>query len=248
MGAPRDADDQRPGSERRVDAFDRMLTQVLEAGLPSDKGIRPQLSVIVDTNGPSARLAGFGSIGPKLLDYLTCLSDLTPIVTTAGDLQAQILNVGRTRRHANRQQRRAIIARQGGECAAPGCHNTHLEIHHVTWWSRGGPTDLDQMIGLCVRCHHLVHRELLNIDRRRHTAASTSPPRHGRPLERASRPRDDLPPSRSGPTEPTNGSCYGRESRCGDVCNAPRCHSTPITTAATIDPSDPMVRSPSVSV
>ena len=93
-----------------------MLNSLLESGLPSDKGIRPQLSVIVDTDGPSARLAGFGSIGPKLLDYLTCLSDLTPIVTTGGELeQARILNVGRTQRHANRQQRRAIIAKQGGD-------------------------------------------------------------------------------------------------------------------------------------
>lgn len=189
LGAPRDADDQRPGSERRIDAFDRMLTGVLESGMPSDKGIRPQLSVIVDTHGPSARLTGFGSIGPKLLDYLTCLSDLTPIVTAGGDIeQAKILNVGRTRRHANRQQRRAIIARQGGECAAPGCHNTHLEIHHVTWWSRGGRTDLDDMVGLCVRCHHLVHRERLSI-----TAHGPGQfgytTKAGRPVEREPRPR-----------------------------------------------------------
>jgi len=188
LGAPRDGDDQRPGSERRIDAFDRMLTRVLEAGLPSDKGIRPQLSVIVEAHGPSARLAGFGSIGPKLLDYLTCTSDLTPIVTTGGELeQAQILNVGRTRRHANRQQRRAIIAKQGGECAAPGCHNTHLEIHHVTWWSRGGRTDLDDMIGLCVRCHHLVHRELLNVEPDGHGQFDFTT-KAGRPVERGMRP------------------------------------------------------------
>jgi hypothetical protein len=189
LGAPRDADDQRPGSERRVDGFDRMLTGVLETGLPTDKGIRPQLSVIVDTDGPSARLSGFGSIGPKLLDYLSCLSDLTPIVTSGGDVeQAKILNVGRTRRHANRQQRRAIIARQGGECAGPGCHNTHLEIHHVTWWSRGGNTDLDDMVGFCVRCHHLVHRELLNVEALGHGRFAFTT-KSGRPVERASRPR-----------------------------------------------------------
>ena len=193
LGAPRDADDQRPGAERRVEAFDRMLTSILEAGLPSDKGIRPQLSILVDTNGPSAELAGFGPIGPKLLDYLTCQSDLTTI-TTNGQ-QSQILNVGRTRRHANRQQRRAIIARQGGICAGPGCRNTHLEIHHVTWWSRGGTTDLDHMIGLCVRCHHLVHRELLTI-----TADGTGgfdfTTKLGKPLERRRRPRRSyLPPS-----------------------------------------------------
>jgi hypothetical protein len=194
LGAPRDADDQRPGAERRVDALDQMLTQVLEAGLPSDKGIRPQLSILVDTNGPSAELAGFGPIGPKLLDYLTCQSDLTTITT--GGKQAQILNVGRTRRHANRQQRRAIIARQHGICAGPGCRNTHLEIHHVTWWSRGGTTDLDHLIGLCVRCHHLVHRELLTI-----TADGTGgfdfTTKLGTPIERRRRPRrvSYLPPS-----------------------------------------------------
>ena len=188
LGAPRDADDQRPGSERRVDAFDQMLTSVLDAGLPSDKGIRPQLSIIVDTNGPSAQLAGFGPIGPQLLDYLTCQSDLTPILTTSGNPeQAQILNVGRTRRHANRQQRRAIIARQGGVCAAPGCHNTHLEIHHVTWWSHGGTTDLDHMIGLCVRCHHLVHREHLNIEANG-TGSFAFTTKHGRPIEQPTRP------------------------------------------------------------
>ncbi len=162
-----------------------MLTTILESGLPSDKGIRPQLSVLVDARGPSTTLAGFGPIGPKLVDYLSCLSDLTPITT--GD-QSQVLNVGRTRRHANRQQRRAILARQGGVCAAPGCNNTHLEIHHITWWSRGGRTDLDDMVGLCVRCHHLVHRELLNVTAEGNGQVTFST-KSGKPLERQNPPR-----------------------------------------------------------
>jgi hypothetical protein len=168
-----------------------MLDRILDAGLPSDKGIRPQLSILVDTNGPSATLAGFGAIGPKLLDYLSCLSDLTTI-TTDGE-QAKILNVGRTKRHANRQQRRAIIARQGGTCAAPGCTNTHLEIHHITWWSRGGTTDLDQMIGLCVRCHHLIHRDKLHVtaDGHGHFDFTTNT---GRPLQRQPHRTVYLPP------------------------------------------------------
>ncbi|MGI9085378.1 MAG: HNH endonuclease [Aeromicrobium sp.] len=74
-----------------------------------------------------------------------------------------MLNVGRTSRLATGRQRRAIITRQDGVCAAPGCRNTHLEIHHAIWWSHGGRTDLDNMIGLCVRCHHLVHRDLLHV-------------------------------------------------------------------------------------
>jgi hypothetical protein len=115
-------------------------------------------------SAPPARLAGFGPIGPQLLDYLGCISDMTGILTTGAELpQARILNVGRSHRAATLKQRRAIIARQGGECAAPGCRHTHLEIHHSVWWSRGGATDLDQMVGLCVRCHHLLHRGLLHV-------------------------------------------------------------------------------------
>ncbi|MET0930142.1 MAG: HNH endonuclease, partial [Aeromicrobium sp.] len=53
--------------------------------------------------------------------------------------------------------------RQQGVCAAPGCRHTHLEIHHSIWYSRGGPTDLDLLIGLCSRCHHVVHKNSLVI-------------------------------------------------------------------------------------
>ena len=79
------------------------------------------------------------------------------------------------------------------------------------------------------------------------TVSSTSPPRtadhstarlaHGCPTSLEKR-----------PDGATNGCCYERDSRCGDDFSAPRCHSTPITRAATIDPSDPIERSPSVSV
>jgi hypothetical protein len=180
LGAPSDKDDVRSGSERRVAALDDLLDSVIASGLPSDKGVRPHLSVIVDAEtlhasanrlpgffapaATPARLAGFGPIGPKLLDYLGCVSDVTGILTTGGELpQARILNVGRSHRAATLKQRRATVARQGGECAAPGCRHTHLEIHHSVWWSHGGSTDLDQMVGLCVRCHHLLHRGLLHV-------------------------------------------------------------------------------------
>lgn len=84
------------------------------------------------------------------------------------------------------KQRRAVIGHQGGVCAAPGCKNTHVEIHHSIWWSRGGRTDLDLLIGLCTRCHHLVHRGLLNVNGNAHTGFAFTN-RHHEPLLRGKR-------------------------------------------------------------
>ena len=189
VSAPHDAEDTRTGSQRRVQGLDDLLTSILGSGLPSDKGVKPHLSVFVDaetlqaaahhvqqtTEQPAhvsdlmpqvepATLAGHGAIGPNLLMYFACVSDFTAfLVKTNGDAQAQILNAGRERYQPNQLQRRSVIARQNGVCASPGCHHTHLEIHHVVWWSLGGTTDLDLLVGLCSRCHHLLHRGRLHI-------------------------------------------------------------------------------------
>lgn len=124
-----------------------LVTKLLEAGLPSDQGIRPHLSVVVgvdtlkgDPGSLPAQLAGFGSIGPKLLGYLGCLSDLMPIVTENGELeQARILNVGRSLRRANRQQRRAITARPPPDRAASAPHPAATTRIWRSTTSPGGP-------------------------------------------------------------------------------------------------------------
>lgn len=190
VSAPRDKDDTRTGAQRRVQGLDDLLTAILAGGLPSDKGVRPHMSVFVDGDTlqaaaehvqaksehphliaepmpavEPAKLAGHGAIGPNLLMYFLCVSDFTAFLMKqgGGTRQAQILNAGTGHYQPNITQRRAVIARQRGVCATPGCNHTHLEIHHVIWWSLGGPTDLDLLVGLCVRCHHLLHRGLLNI-------------------------------------------------------------------------------------
>ena len=199
LSIPVVANDDRTVAERRVAGLDRLLSLVLEAGLPTSKGIRPQLSVIVGAEtlheamtaqsgkaqptGVPAELAGFGPIGPHRLSYLACTGDITPILTSGDDIeQAQVLNVGDTIRLATPAQRKAVIARQHGQCAAPGCTHTHLEIHHTTWWSNGGRTDLDELIGICQNCHSLVHRGLLVIETlgQGHFTLST---RDGRPID-----------------------------------------------------------------
>lgn len=67
------------------------------------------------------------------------------------------LDAGRRRRTPSPAQRRALLARDR-HCRFPGCdRRTRLRAHHVIWWSRGGTTDLQNLIMLCAKHHRAVH-------------------------------------------------------------------------------------------
>ncbi len=78
--------------------------------------------------------------------------------------------------------------REAAHALKTGDTRTRLRAIHTTWWSRGGRTDLNHLIGLCVRCHHLIHRERLNVtaDGTGHFTFTT---KNGRPLSRSGLPR-----------------------------------------------------------
>ena len=168
LSAPTCAEDDRPVSIRRVTALDALLSSVLASGLPQDKGVRPHVTLTADledlAHNPetaTAELAGFGTIGPTQLQQMLCDSDITPILTAG---KHTVLDVGRTHRLATPHQRKAVVNRQGGTCAGPGCHGPVVHVHHIQYWSDGGPTDLANLIGLCPRCHSAVHQGFFTID------------------------------------------------------------------------------------
>lgn len=86
---------------------------------------------------------------------LMCTGIVTPIILGA---DGNPLNAGRTIRHANRAQRRALRAMYR-TCAAHGCDVPfdRCEIHHIWEWEQLGPTDLANLLPLCSRHHHLAH-------------------------------------------------------------------------------------------
>ncbi|WP_311209022.1 MULTISPECIES: DUF222 domain-containing protein [unclassified Aeromicrobium] len=177
LSAPTCAEDDRPVAERRVTALDQMLSSILESGLPQDKGVRPHVSMTLDladladdVDTTTADLAGFGTIGPAQLQQMLCDSALTPILTAG---KHSVLDVGRTARLATPAQRKAVVARQGGRCGGLGCWGPIVHIHHVQYWSRGGTTDLKNLIGLCPRCHALVHQGYFTIDPTTHEIGRT---------------------------------------------------------------------------
>ncbi len=68
------------------------------------------------------------------------------------------LDLGRSQRLASAAQRRVLRALYP-RCAIPGCEVrfSRLRMHHVWWWEHGGPTDLDNLLPICIRHHHCVH-------------------------------------------------------------------------------------------
>jgi hypothetical protein len=67
------------------------------------------------------------------------------------------VDVGRAARHASARQRRLLAERDDGCCRFPSCtHRRRLIPHHVDWWSRGGGTDLDNLVLLCAAHHRAV--------------------------------------------------------------------------------------------
>ena len=103
---------------------------------------------------------GAGPLEVRTAERLACNGKIALKVTDAG---GEILYLGRSQRLASRAQRRALRLRDA-TCVFPGCHQTkHLDAHHITPWSHGGPTDLNTLALLCRRHHVMVHEGGLHL-------------------------------------------------------------------------------------
>ena len=87
---------------------------------------------------------------------LCCDAEIIPMVLGTDGVP---LDVGRSARSVTPHQRRALRAMYR-TCGHPDCtvKFSACTAHHVRWWWRDlGPTDLDNLLPLCERHHHLVH-------------------------------------------------------------------------------------------
>ncbi|HVR71113.1 MAG TPA: DUF222 domain-containing protein [Vicinamibacteria bacterium] len=78
-----------------------------------------------------------------------------------------VLDVGRRRRTVPARMRRALEVRDGGRCRFPGCESRRCDAHHVRHWSRGGETNLENLVLLCRFHHRLVHEGRYRVELRR---------------------------------------------------------------------------------
>jgi uncharacterized protein DUF222/HNH endonuclease len=96
--------------------------------------------------------------GPALsaatVQRLACEATMTWMLH---DHDGNLLDVGRRHRRPPPALRRAVRARYGARCQAPGCNSRRTDIHHIVYWSRLGKTALENLYPLCRRHHVLVH-------------------------------------------------------------------------------------------
>jgi hypothetical protein len=153
--------DQRTPRQRRADALVDICRLALRTTeLPDNGGTPPQLAVTVPLDVVTGQL-GTGTLdtgerlGPAAVRRLACDAQILPAVLGGA---GQVLDAGRARRLASGPVRRALVVRDRG-CAFPGCDRPPrwCDAHHLTAWTDGGTTALDNLVLLCRHHHRIVH-------------------------------------------------------------------------------------------
>jgi hypothetical protein len=149
--------DDRSPAQRRHDGLAEAMARLLRSNtLPPAGGspvtilARTTMKELLDGLGVAIGARGEQFSISKLLQMAADAHVIPVICNEAGG----VLAYGRGRRLADRGQRLALAARDGG-CCFPGCNRpaAWTEVHHVKDWINGGCTDIDQMCLLC-RYHH----------------------------------------------------------------------------------------------
>jgi hypothetical protein len=113
-------------------------------------------ALIGHTTGPRVADGHGGTIDGRALDLLCCDAVFRALIV---DSLGNPLDLGSRVRFATGDQRRAVLARDGG-CVFPGCdaHPGWVDLHHVIRAADGGTSDLDNLAALCRHHHGVVHR------------------------------------------------------------------------------------------
>jgi hypothetical protein len=101
--------------------------------------------------------AELDTLGPLSREVARRLACDAKVFVSADGIDRRSLDLGRARRDPSDAQRIEIRRRDKG-CRFPGCgHTEFTDVHHLTHWIEGGPTDLCNLIEICDEHHRLVH-------------------------------------------------------------------------------------------
>lgn len=164
-------DDHRTRGRRLADG----LVEFAQRGQRSHLQVTTSLETLLERAGaPAADIEFSLPISGAAVQRLACDCNVTRILLGA---DSQVIDVGRSRRTVSAPLRRVLEARDRG-CRWPGCDRPARwsAAHHVVHWSRGGATDLDNLVLLCSRHHWMVHEGGWQIVRTADHGFTTIPP------------------------------------------------------------------------
>jgi hypothetical protein len=153
----------RTAATRRADALGDICRHFLDHQHTRRGGRhRPHLNLVLDIERYQAlAAAGATSIDGTSLDRATlerllCDAALHRVLTQG---RSAIVDYGRATRIIPAPLYNALVVRDR-HCRFPGCDRPAewCEGHHVRPWLYGGPTNLSNLVLLCSRHHHLLHR------------------------------------------------------------------------------------------
>jgi hypothetical protein len=161
----------RTAAQRNHDGLGEACRRLLDGNeVARGHRVRPSLLVLCTMDGlldaergEAARL-GYGSVvDQRTLQRLACDSTVTRVLLSP---EGEVLDLGRSARTVSVAQWKALVVRDGG-CVVPGCDRpaTWCDAHHLLWWTRGGPTDLDNLALVCGYHHALIHEHAWTLGR-----------------------------------------------------------------------------------
>jgi hypothetical protein len=185
----------RSPATRRADALGDICRHFLDHQQTRRGGRhRPHLNLVLDLERylTHPKVGATTPDGTRLdrasVERLLCDAALHRVLTAG---RSTILDYGTATRTIPAPLFNALVIRDR-HCRFPGCDRpAHwCEGHHVRFWDHGGPTQIDNLVLLCTRHHHLLHRPgwhakllpdaTLEVTDPRTRVRSTSPP-GGRP-------------------------------------------------------------------
>ncbi len=109
---------------------------------------------------------------PAIVEEMTCNARLTGLVySRAGDALWRT----RSRRTVTESQWQALLTTYGG-CFHCGAPPNICQAHHITPYSQGGATSLDNLIMVCWSCHHKIHHHNWQINEHADGSHTLRPP------------------------------------------------------------------------
>ncbi len=163
LASPRRNDTQHLGlplPQRLGRAMCELVEHLPQEAYPQAGGLAATVTINIDLDGLTDRikratLSTDTEMSASQARRFACNAGLLPVVL---DGDSKILDLGTSARLHDRYQRIALGKRDGG-CCWKGCDRppAWCEAHHLTPFSRGGPTTVENGALFCFFHHHLLH-------------------------------------------------------------------------------------------